>query len=300
MMPSEQLTQVREMIAAAHKISGAATNTFDLEGFRRSLVLDVISFPAGIEKKAVRIDGVACHWLCAPGADPAKRILYIHGGGFVAGGLETHGHLAGWLSQSTGYSVLFVDFRLAPEHPFPASLLDCRKVLRVIFDTGPDGQSPATSVLVAGDSAGGGMTITVMYAARQAGEKLPDAAILLCPMTNFDPQSPSLQKSNFLSAIASAYVGSANANDPLISPLKGDMTGLPPLIIHTSDADPFFGDAGALATAAAAKGVEVATKTWSGLPHVWHRFAPFLPEANEAVAEIGKQLAEKNTSERTR
>jgi epsilon-lactone hydrolase len=251
------------------------------------------------EVRRIEVSGVPCEWLLAAGAAPDRRLLYIHGGGWTAGGLDSHRPLSARISAATGCAVLAVDYRLAPEHPFPAGLDDCIAAYRWLRENGPAGSLPASSLFVAGDSAGGNLTLALLLALKQRGLPLPDAAVPISPATDFlgsgDSYRTRAERDPILTMdpegirlLAQVYLqGRAKPEDPLVSPLYGDFAGLPPLLIHVGDAEVLLDDSTRVAERAKAAGVDVTLEVFPDMPHVWHAFAPFLPEASDAIARIG-------------
>jgi epsilon-lactone hydrolase len=255
------------------------------------------SFDADVRR--VGVEGVACEWLLAQGADPDRRLLYIHGGGWTAGGLDSHRPLSARLSAATGCAVLAVDYRLAPEHPFPAGLDDCVASYRWLREHGPHGAAAARSLFVAGDSAGGNLTLALLFALKQRGLPQPNAAVPISPATDFLATGDSFRTRAARDPIINAgpegirmlsllYLqGRVKPEDPLASPLYGDFRGLPPLLFHVGDAEVLLDDSTRAAERARAAGVDVTLEVFPDMPHVWHAFAPFLPEATRAIEQIG-------------
>jgi len=249
--------------------------------------------------RRIEVEGVPCEWLRARGADPDRRLLYIHGGGWTAGGLDSHRPLSARISEATGCAVLAVDYRLAPEHPFPAGFDDCVAAYRWLRENGPEGARAARSVFVAGDSAGGNLTLALLLGLKQRGLPLPDAAIPISPATDFLATGDSYRTRaesdpiikggpDAIRLLAAAYLqGRAKPDDPLASPLHGDFAGLPPLLVQVGDAEVLLDDSTRVAEKARKAGVDVTLEVWPEMPHVWHAFAPFLPEASEAIEHIG-------------
>jgi epsilon-lactone hydrolase len=251
------------------------------------------------EVRRIDLAGVACEWLLAKGADPDKRLLYIHGGGWTSGDLDSHRPLSARISQAAGAAVLAVHYRLAPEHPFPAGLDDCVHAYRWLRGNGPNGPAPARSIFIAGDSAGGNLTFATMLACKERGIPLPTGAIPLSASTDFSASGDSFRTraaadpiiadaAAGIPALGGAYTqGRADPASPLCSPLNGDLRGLPPLLIQVGDAEVLLDDSTRIAAKAKAAGVDTTLSIYPEMPHVWQLFAPFLPEATAAIEEIG-------------
>jgi monoterpene epsilon-lactone hydrolase len=243
----------------------------------------------------VTAGGVPAHWLAAPGAEAGRVLLFLHGGGFELGSLRSDGELAARLGRASGMRVLFPEYRLAPEHPFPAAIDDVLAAWRWL--RAGEGLS-ARSIAVAGDSAGGGLAVALLVAARDAGEELPAAAVLMSPtvdltgsgasMTERADQDP-LSTPAMLRQFAAGYLAGADPATPLASPLFATLTGLPPLLIQVGTADLLLSDSERLADAAGRAGVDVSLHVGEGLPHVY----PIMlgtPEADQATQQTGTFL----------
>ena len=243
----------------------------------------------------VNAGGVPAHWLAAPGADAGRVLLFLHGGGFEFGSVRSDGELAARLGRASGMRVLFPEYRLAPEHPFPAAIDDVLAAWRWLRS----GQAlGARSIAVAGDSAGGGLAVALLVATRDAGEALPAAAVLMSPtvdltssgasMTERADQDP-ISTPAMLRQFASDYLAGADPETPLASPLFAQLAGLPPLLVQVGTADLLLSDSERLAAAAAEAGVDVTLEIGEGLPHVYQLMLG-TPEAAEATERIGKFL----------
>src|SRR5579862_408751 len=239
--------------------------------------------------------GVPAHWLAAPGAARGRVLLFLHGGGYELGSLRSDGELAARLGRASGMRVLFAEYRLAPEHPFPAAIDDVLTAWRWLR---ADQDLSATSMAVAGDSAGGGLAVALLVATRDAGEDLPAAAVLMSPTVDLTSSGASMTEKvdedpfstpAMLRQFAADYLAGADPRTPLASPLFAPLTGLPPLLIQAGTADLLFSDAERLASAAAEAGVDVILEIGEGLPHVYQLMLG-TPEAAEATERIGKFL----------
>jgi monoterpene epsilon-lactone hydrolase len=243
----------------------------------------------------VTAGGVPAHWLTAPGTDPGRVLLFLHGGGFELGSVRSDGELAARLGRAAGMRVLFPEYRLAPEHPFPAALDD---VLAAWHWLRTDHGLSAASLAVAGDSAGGGLAVALLVATRDAGQDLPAAAVLMSPtvdltssgasMTERADQDP-ISTPAMLRQFAADYLAGADPKTPLASPLFASLTGLPPLLIQVGTADLLLSDAERLAAAATHAGVDVTLQIGEGLPHVYQLLLG-TPEAAQATEQIGNFL----------
>lgn len=286
-MASEQLQQAIDMFREMGAKMVEAKNTDDM----RAIMIETQA-PEGVTCTPVDAGGVSAEWSVAAGVDEAKVVLYVHGGGYVMGSAGSHRDVTGRLSKAAGARVLSLNYRLAPEHPFPAPVDDAVAAYRWLL---AQGISPG-NIAVAGDSAGGGLAIATLLALRDAGEPLPAAGIGISPwvdmegtgesMTTRAAVDPVVQKEGLL-GMAKLYLGDADPKNPLAAPLHADLAGLPPLLLQVGDAETLLDDSTRLAEKARAAGVDVTLKVWDEMPHVWHLFAPILPEGRQAIDEIG-------------
>ena len=286
-MASEQLQQAMDMFKEMGAKMGEAKNMDDM----RAIMIETQA-PDGVTCTPAEAGGVSAEWSVAAGVDEAKVVLYVHGGGYVMGSAGSHRDVTGRLSKAAGARVLSLNYRLAPEHPFPAPVDDAVAAYRWLL---AQGISPG-NIAVAGDSAGGGLAIATLLALRDAGEPLPAAGIGISPwvdmegtgesMTTRAAVDPVVQKEGLL-GMAKLYLGDADPKNPLAAPLHADLAGLPPLLLQVGDAETLLDDSTRLAERAHAAGVDVTLKVWDEMPHVWHLFAPILPEGRQAIDEIG-------------
>lgn len=250
--------------------------------------------PEGVTCTPCAAGGRPAEWVAADGADPRRALLYLHGGGYCIGSINSHRLLAADLSRAAGLRVLLLDYRLAPEHPFPAAVEDAAAAYRFLLDAGHDRRQLA----IAGDSAGGGLTAATLLALRDRDVPLPAAAALLSPwldltqsgesMTTCAARDPMVQRDG-LQRMADAYLAGADPRTPLASPLFADLRHLPPLLIHVGSAETLLDDARRFAARASAAGVDATLEVWDDMIHVWHAFG-LLPEARAAQARLGEFL----------
>jgi len=262
---------------------------------RIDALADFFPVPEGAEIEPATIGGVKGEWARGRRARRDAALLYLHGGGYVIGSPKSHRHLTAALSEASGLSLFVPDYRLAPEHPFPAALEDAVAAYKGLLDSG---LSPAR-LAIAGDSAGGGLTIATLVALRERKIPLPACAVGISPWTDLSQggeayrtrlkRDPMVTKDG-LDAMASAYLAGADAKTPLASPLFADLHGLPPLLLQVGTEEALYDDTVGLKSRAEAAGVEVSAESWGGMMHVWHIFHPILSEGRDAIARIGSYL----------
>jgi epsilon-lactone hydrolase len=247
----------------------------------------------GVRYESVNVDGLAAEWVMAPGASAERVMLYLHGGAYIVGSVNTHRILAVDLSRVTGARILVVEYRLAPEHTFPAAVDDVLIAYRWLLS---QGVSPKRLV-VAGDSSGGGLTIALLVAIRDAGEPMPAAAVCLSPFVDLAATGASMKtkvkadvmlRADLFEPVIKAYLGEADPCTPLASPLYADLHGLPPLLIQVGTDELLLDDATRIAAQARAAGVEVKLEVWDRMFHTWQAWGNMFPEASRARAYIGE------------
>jgi monoterpene epsilon-lactone hydrolase len=260
------------------------------EGFEK--LAHFLPVPEDASVEAIEVDGVPSEWVRAPGASEARVVLYLHGGGYVIGSLNTHRRMAYDMSASSGASVLVIDYRMGPESPFPAAVEDAVKAYNWLLTQGVT----AANIAIAGDSAGGGLTIATLVSLRDQGIDLPSCAVPISPwvdlegagesMTRNEAVDPMVRKPGLL-RMADFYLSGADARDPLASPLHADLNGLPPLLIQVGTRETLLDDSRRLHDKALAAGVNSSLEEAGGMIHVWHLFAPMLSEGREAIDRAG-------------
>jgi epsilon-lactone hydrolase len=246
----------------------------------------------GAESEKVDASGVRAEWITAPGAAKDRAILYLHGGGYVLGSIHSHRDMCERLSRAAQARVLALDYRLAPEHPFPAPVEDAAAAYRWLLKQGLDPRR----IAIAGDSAGGGLTFATLLALKSAGDPMPACATPLSPwvdleglgesMTSKDSEDPMVHKP-LVAEMAKTYLPSGDFRNPLAAPLYGDLSGLPPLLIQVGSRETLLDDAVRIADKAKKAGVAVEIEVWPGLIHVFQIFASRLDEGEQAIQKLG-------------
>jgi len=236
--------------------------------------------------------GVSAEWIVPPEADKDRVILYLHGGGYVMGSVNTHRAMIARIARAAQARALALDYRLAPEHPFPAAVDDATAAYRWLISTG----YKPRHIAVAGDSAGGGLAIATVLALRDARVDLPGAVVPISPWTDMEGTGNSVESKaakdpmadvEGLRGMARKYLGDRDPRTPLASPLYADFHGLPPMLIQVGEAEILLDDSTRVAERAKAAGVSVELEIWDDMIHVWHVFAKLLPEAQQAIDKIG-------------
>jgi monoterpene epsilon-lactone hydrolase len=253
--------------------------------------------PEGATILPVDAGGAPAEWTDADNASADAAIVYLHGGGYTMGSLDSHRDLVANLSRSAGIRALSVDYGLAPENPFPKAVEDAVNAVQYVHAQG----IAANRVIVAGDSAGGGLTAATLIALRDRGIALPAAFVLISPWLDLT-QSGATMKSlaavdpmvsdALLGQCSEAYLKGQDAKSPLASPLFADLAGLPPLLIHVGTAEVLLDDARRFDAAAKKAGVDSTLEEWPDMIHVWHTFAGMLPEGQQAVDRVGAFIKE--------
>jgi monoterpene epsilon-lactone hydrolase len=255
--------------------------------------------PAGMRAQPVTIGGVPAEWIHAHRCDDGRTLLYFHGGGYVMGSCRSHRNVVAKFAAAAETSAVLFDYRLAPEHPFPAALDDALAVYAGLLARG----YRASGIAFAGDSAGGGLCLATLLALRQRGLPMPAAAVVLSPWTDLTCSSPSYQRPDPLAppgswtTFGAHYAGGCDASDPLISPLFGDPSGLPPLLIYVGEEESMRDDSVRFADNARRAGVDVRLHVGPGMIHCYPAFAPIMPEAKTAMREIGAFIRERTRAD---
>lgn len=246
----------------------------------------------------VDADGVPAEWVAAPGIDSQRAVLYLHGGGYAIGSINTHRRLAYDISAASSARVLLIDYRLAPEHPFPAAVDDAAKAWRWLLQQG----FTSDRLAIAGDSAGGGLTIATLVNLRDRKLGLPACAVAISPWIDLEgqgasittraAQDPMVQKAGLL-WMAGLYLAGKDPRTPLAAPLHADLTGLPPVLVQVGTAETLLDDATRLAEKLYRVGGDVRLAVWPDMLHVFPFFAPILSEGRDGCREIGQFIRDR-------
>jgi acetyl esterase/lipase len=259
--------------------------------FTADVRLKETPIPEDIKIEVINAGGVPAEWQIVPGAIEEKILLYFHGSAMVIMSPKTHRRLTVEIAKTTNMRVLSVDYRLAPEHSFPSGLEDCTTAYKWLLSIGIKSEN----IIVAGDSAGGNLTLASLLKLKEEGVSLPAAAIILSPSTDYTEESKTFYENAETDAMASggifwcipAYLAGKDPYNPLISPLFGDLNGLPPLLIQVSRSEILYDHSTRLFDQAKKGDVRVILQEWDDMPHVFQFYFDQLPESREAINNIG-------------
>jgi len=289
-MSNPEIDALRAAIAARPKAAELADmrRGIDTRGLANKLAGDVTVTPT-------TAGGVPAEWTATPNAAANRAILYVHGGGYVIGSLDSHRHAVAEIGRAAATRVLALEYRLAPEHPFPAPVEDTLAAYRHLL---AQGFAPG-HIAITGDSAGGGLVIAAMVAIREAGLPQPACGWAISPWIDMEAtgasitgkaaEDPTVQKAG-LEFMAKTYLGGADPRHPHASPLHADLKGLAPLLIQVGAAETLLDDATRLAALAGAAHVPVTLEIWPEMIHVWHVFHPQLAAGRKAIANGGAYI----------
>jgi monoterpene epsilon-lactone hydrolase len=286
-MSKSEIDAIREMLRARARPVGWAERRERLDAIGQASPVE-----PDIKLAAVEAGSVPAEWSLAPGSDPTKVLMFLHGGGYCSGSITSHRGMVTRVGRAAGVRTLALNYRLAPEHPFPSALTDALAAYGFLLD---QGIAPG-KIAIGGDSAGGGLTLATMLSLRDAGKPLPGCAWLVSPWTDLEMTGASLadkagvdpliQKA-YLEELASAYLAGADARAPLVSPLHADLTGLPPVLVQVGSAETLLDDAIRIVRRAGAVDVPVSLEVWPHMIHAWHLWAAQVEDSRRAIASAG-------------
>ena len=283
-------------------VSGAVLSAIDAQKVnvhslrRRWNKLSRILWTAsGVQVDQCEVNGLKAEWLVPKQAPERKLLLYLHGGAYIMGACVTHRQFVSHLARATGVRTLLPEYRLAPEHPYPAAVDDAVGLYRALL---ADGYA-AEDIVVAGDSAGGGLTMATLLSLRDAGDPLPAAACLLSPWLDLEGTGETMDtnarrdpwfKPEDMRSVASYYCEEHKLRNPLVSPVYGDLSGLPPICIQVGGDEILLSDSTRVAEKIKKAGGEVAIEIWPGMWHVFQMFVCLMPESRAATAKLGAYI----------
>jgi monoterpene epsilon-lactone hydrolase len=280
--------------------SRAEPPQYDVAQSRERFEKTAVFLGGAPDAKCEKVDagGVPAEWVMAPGCDSGRAVLYLHGGGYAIGSINTHRRLAYDISAASAAKVLLIDYRLAPEHPFPAAVDDAAAAWRWLLQQG----FAPNRLAIAGDSAGGGLAIATLVNLRDKKLGLPACAVAISPwvdlegvgnsMTARSAQDPMVQKDGLL-WMARMYLNGKDAKTPLAAPLHADLKDLPPVLVQVGTAETLLDDATRIAEKLHSAGVDVRLAIWPNMLHVFPLFAPVLSEGRDGCIEIGNFIRAK-------
>lgn len=262
--------------------------------------MSALSSRRKVGEKAV-IGGVPGEWQMPKVSGGDRVLLYLHGGGYAIGSPATHRDMVGAIADAARARAFLLDYRLGPEHPFPGAVEDAVSAYRGLLDAGtqPD------HIVIAGDSAGGGLTVATLVSLKEQGLPLPAAGVCISPWADLTLTSKSMHskadadpllRPDALRWMGELYLAGQDPKSPLASPVFADLSGLPPLLIHVGSEEVLLDDATLLNQRAKAAGVDSTLEIWDGMMHVWHLMAAIIPEGKEAIRGIGEFIVKRSAT----
>lgn len=254
-----------------------------------------IRIPKGVVAEPFDLDGVHAEWITPSDADSNKVVLHLHGGGYVTGGINSHQAMCILMAQTLRLKVLLPEYRLAPEHPFPAALDDALKAYRWLLAKG----YPSSDIILSGDSAGGGLALATVLSLLNHKEPLPAAVVCMSPWADLthtgrshvtNAEAESILTTDVLKEWSLAYTAENNLNNSLVSPIYADFHNFPPLLIQVGGDEILLDDARTLVDKARRDGVNVSLKVWDGMFHAWPALGGLIPESKKAFEEVKQFL----------
>lgn len=291
-----EIAGVRALLSGFATPPGLPEPSFEMRRAGMDAFGEMSPLPAGVTKAEIDMNGVVAERLTPAGAVEGRALLYLHGGGYCIGSPKSHRAMAARFADQAKATTFVPDYRLAPEAPFPAAVDDALAAYRYLLDQG----YPPHRIAIAGDSAGGGLTLATALAARDAGLPQPACLFLISPWADLGQHGPSYTAMEPLDPMitvagikqyAQHYGGGTDLNHPQLSPARADLTGLPPMLIHVGQAEVLLSDSVTLAQQAGLCGVEVRLEVWPEMIHVWHAFHDMLGEGRKATSQAAEWIA---------
>lgn len=289
-MASPQSESIRQMLREQKEAAKKGSPSIEEQRKQLDYLGSFSPVESDVAVEKTRIAGVRGEWISTPNARRDRALFYLHGGAYCLGSCDSHRGLASRLARACESRALVIEYRLAPEHPFPAALEDSTAVYRELVKAGIRPEN----MVIAGDSAGGGLTLATLLTLRDEGDPLPAAAVLLSPWTDLEGSGESMKTKADVDPwldpekshqVAKLYIGDLDPRHPLVSPIYADLRGLPPMLVHVGSDECLLDDSVRLVDRAKGAGVETTFKIWDEMWHVFHGFP--IPEARQAIEEIG-------------
>ena len=293
-MPSKEYQDILELLKSMPDTLGLSfeerRSNFEEQASQLPIAENVSCEP-------LSVDGIPAEWIVPDEASDQAVLLYLHGGGYCIGSINTHRGMVSHIAKAAKTRALLIDYRLAPEYPFPAAVEDSTATYKWLLSQG----IVASDIIIAGDSAGGGLTVSTLVSLKEKGIPLPAAAMLISPWVDLAITGDSvISKAEIdpmvtkegLIEMAEAYMDETDPRTPLASPLYADLVDLPPMLIHVGTSEILLDDATRLVDHARKSGVDVTFNAVEGMCHVWHFFSIMLPEALEAINEVAGFMRE--------
>jgi monoterpene epsilon-lactone hydrolase len=285
-MPSDKFERFLELVRRT-----PVPQHLDIAETRMSMERHGGRLPDGVVGTPVTVGEVRAEWIDAVDGVRDRAILYLHGGGFVSGSIDSHRNLTGHLAKAAQCRVLALDYRLAPEHPHPAQVTDAVAAYAWLLEQG----LPAEHLIVAGDSAGGGLAVTSLHKARELGLPLPAGVVAMSPLVDLETAGASMTvraaddpmvSRELLMQMIDCYIGGGDRCDPTASPMHCDLTGFPPMLVQVGEAEVLLDDATRLVALAESSHVETNLQVWTAMTHVFQFGAGHFPEADAAISHV--------------
>jgi epsilon-lactone hydrolase len=287
-MPPADIDQIRTRLADHPRAPDLPSRRARVDGLGAGYVI-----PPDVVIEPVTADGVPAEWTRTPGAEKERIVLFLHGGGYVSGSLTSHRHMVAQVGRDAKARTLALDYRLAPEHPFPAALEDALAGYRFLLASG----IAPSHIALSGESAGGGLALATALSLREAGLPLPGCLWLSSPWVDLALTGSSIEAKaavdpllsrSYLAELATLYLAGADPGGPLVSPIYADLTGLPPMLIQVGSAEILLDDAIRLAAVAGAADVSVHLEVWPHMIHAWHLFYQEVADGRRSLASAGR------------
>jgi monoterpene epsilon-lactone hydrolase len=287
-MPSKEYKSILELLDSMPDTSGLS-----FEERRSNYEKEVSQLPVAdnVSCEPLSVDGLPAEWIIPEGSPEQNSLLYLHGGGYCIGSINTHRGMVSHIAKAAETRALLIDYRLAPEYPFPAAVEDSTAAYQWLLSQG----IASSDIIIAGDSAGGGLAVSTLVSLKEKGLPIPAAAVLISPWVDLAISGDSvISKAEIdpmvtkdgLIEMAEAYLGDTDPKTPLASPLYADLVDLPPMLIHVGTSEILLDDTTRLFDRARKAGIDITLNAAEDMCHVWHFFTVMLPEALEAINEV--------------